>query len=140
VPATATERCERDVLSIVLCVTNSNEIRKRTGNEPMLCQAMDFTTASGVNALTRAGETVMRMRDLGDHLARPAVLQRGTLGPFTEFAAEPKVELSSFRGRAVPKASHDSNRSRGRFRFSPGAELGRVFLPLFDLPACRHAF
>ena len=30
VPATATERCERDVLSLVLSVTNSNEIRERT--------------------------------------------------------------------------------------------------------------
>jgi hypothetical protein len=59
------------------------------------------------------------MRDLGDYLARSAVLQRGTLGPFTEVAAEPKVELSSFRGRAVPKASHDSNQSRGAFVFHP---------------------
>jgi hypothetical protein len=55
----------------------------------MLCQAMDFTTASWVNALTRAGEGVARTRDLGDYLARLAVLQRGTLGPFTEVAAEP---------------------------------------------------
>ena len=72
-----------------------------------------------MNALTSAGKAVARMRDLGDHLTRLAVLQRGTLGPFTEVAAEPKLELSSFRGRAVPKASHDSNRSRGRFRFRP---------------------
>ena len=106
----------------------------------MLCQAMDFTTASWVNALARTGEAVARMRDLGDYLARSAVLQPGTLGPFTEVAAEPKLELSSFRGRAVPKASHDSNRSRGRFRFSPGGELGPVFPPLFDLPSCWYAY
>jgi hypothetical protein len=33
VPGSPTERCERDFLSLVLCLTNSNEIRERT---PML--------------------------------------------------------------------------------------------------------
>jgi hypothetical protein len=37
-----TERCERDFLSLVLRVTNSNEIR----DESILRQARDFTTQS----------------------------------------------------------------------------------------------
>ncbi len=40
----------------------------------------------------------------------------GTQELFTKFGTEPKLELSSFRGRAVSRASHDSKRSLGRFR------------------------
>jgi hypothetical protein len=47
----------------------------------------------------------------------PAVPPSGTQELFTNFGAEPKLELSSFRGRTVSRASHDSKRSLGRFRF-----------------------
>src|ERR1035437_5333994 len=45
------------------------------------------------------------------------VPSRGTQEPFTKFRTEPTLELSSFRGRAVPRTSRDSKRSLGRFRF-----------------------
>ena len=51
----------------------------------------------------------------------PSSAAKCTHEPFTKFGTEPKLELSSFRGRAVPRASRDSNRSRGAFVF--------VFLP-----------
>ena len=47
----------------------------------------------------------------------PKCHHSGTQELFTKFGTEPKLELSSFRGRAVPRASHDSNRSRGAFVF-----------------------
>ena len=60
-----------------------------------------------------------------DSLPVPAC---GTQELFTKFGTESKLELSSFRGRAVRQASRDSNWSLGRFRFWPRAELGLAFL------------
>jgi hypothetical protein len=71
-------------------------------------------------------------------LHSPAVPPSGTQELFTDFGAEPKLELSSFRGRTVSRASHDSNRSLGRFRFgdtqekdaeTPSSVLSAQFFP-----------
>jgi hypothetical protein len=127
VPGSSTERCERDFLSLVPCATNSNEIR---GTKPKLCQAMDFTTASWMSALTRAEEGCCANARSRRPPRPPAVLQHGTSELFTKFGTEPRVGVSSFRGRAVPRASHDSNRSRGAF----------VFCAIVDAEAIHSVF
>jgi hypothetical protein len=44
---------------------------------------------------------------------------------YSRMFGQPTLELSSFRGRAVPRASRDSNRSLGAlFVFSPAVCLG----------------
>jgi hypothetical protein len=48
----------------------------------------------------------------------PVPLAGGTSGPFSRRRSERRMVVSSFRGRAVRRASHDSKRSLGRFRFS----------------------